>query len=121
VIAMGPWSVMAAEWVHLPAVFGLSPSIVYDTGTDVPADALFLEYHEESGAVVTVEVFPRADGSTLITAFSDQVPLALDPAAVTPDASAVERLQAICGRLSPWRGSSRGKPASVRSRRTVCR
>jgi glycine/D-amino acid oxidase-like deaminating enzyme len=102
VIAMGPWSLIAAEWVHLPAVFGRrSPSLVYDTGTDVPADALFLEYHEENGAVATVEVFPRADGSTLITAFSDQVPLPLDPAAVTPDASAIERLQTICERLSP--------------------
>ena len=102
VIAMGPWSLMAAGWVILPAVFGQrSPSIVYDTGTDVPADALFLEYHEESGAVVTVEVFPRADGSTLITAFSDEVPLPLDPATVTPDPSAIDRLQAICERLSP--------------------
>src|SRR6185369_16558636 len=76
VIAMGPWSRLASEWTAVPAVFGqTSPSLVYDTGTDVPADALFLEYHEESGAVVTVEVFPRADGSTLITAFSDARPL----------------------------------------------
>jgi hypothetical protein len=37
---------MAAEWMVLPAVFGLrSPSLVYNTGMDVPADALFLEYH----------------------------------------------------------------------------
>jgi hypothetical protein len=56
------------------AVFGQrSPSIVYDTGTKIPADALFLEYQEESGDVVTVEVFRRAGGSTLITAFSDGV------------------------------------------------
>jgi glycine/D-amino acid oxidase-like deaminating enzyme len=102
VIAMGPWSMLAASWVHLPAVFGQrSPSLVYDTGTDVPADALFLEYHEESGAVVTVEVFPRADGSTLVTAFSDQIPLPLDPAAVTPEPSEIDRLQAISERLSP--------------------
>jgi glycine/D-amino acid oxidase-like deaminating enzyme len=78
-----------------------SPSLVYDTGTGIPADALFLEYQEESGAVVTVEVFPRADGSTLITAFSDEAPLPLDPAAVTPDPGAIDRLQAICERLSP--------------------
>lgn len=68
VVAMGPWSLMATEWMVLPAVFGRrSPSLVYDTGMDVPADALFLEYHEETGGVVTVEVFPRADGSTHIT------------------------------------------------------
>ena len=42
VVAMGPWSQMAAEWMVLPALFGLrSPSLVYNTGTDVPADALF--------------------------------------------------------------------------------
>ena len=44
VIAMGPWSVLAAQWIALPAVYGLqSPSLVYDTGNDVPAQALFLE------------------------------------------------------------------------------
>ena len=33
VIAMGPWSLRAAEWLQLPAVFGQqSPSLVYDTG-----------------------------------------------------------------------------------------
>jgi glycine/D-amino acid oxidase-like deaminating enzyme len=102
VVAMGPWSLLAAGWMVLPAVFGQrSPSLVYDTGTDVPADALFLEYHEESGAVVSVEVFPRADGSTLITAFSDQAPLPLDPAAVTPDQDEIDRLEAIAERLSP--------------------
>jgi glycine/D-amino acid oxidase-like deaminating enzyme len=108
VIAMGPWSLLAAGWMVLPAVYGQqSPSLVYDTGADVPADALFLEYHEESGAVVTVEVFPRADGSTHITAFSGQAPLPLDPAAVTPDPSAIDRLQAISERLSPMFGANR--------------
>jgi glycine/D-amino acid oxidase-like deaminating enzyme len=102
VVAMGPWSLLAARWMDLPAVFGQrSPSIVYDLGADVPADALFLDYQEESGNVVSVEVFPRADGSTHITAFSDQAPLPLDPAAVTPDPGAIDRLQAIAERLSP--------------------
>src|SRR5262249_53394716 len=77
VIAMGPWSVLAAQWMRLPAVYGLqSPSLVYDTGTDVPADALFLEYHDENGEAVSVsvELFPRGDGTAHITAFSDQRP-----------------------------------------------
>ena len=51
VVAMGPWSVMAAEWMALPAVYGRrSPSLVYDTGMDVPGDALFLEYQQETAA-----------------------------------------------------------------------
>lgn len=71
VIAMGPWSMMAARWMRSPAVFGQrSSSLVYDTGTDFPADALFLEHPDEIHGLVSVEVFPRADGSTLITAFS---------------------------------------------------
>ena len=102
VIAMGPWSLLAANWMVLPAVFGQrSPSVVYDTGTDVPPEALFLDYHEDDGSVSTAEVFPRADGSTHVTAFSDIVPLPLDPATVTPDADAIDRLEAICERLSP--------------------
>jgi glycine/D-amino acid oxidase-like deaminating enzyme len=99
---MGPWSLIAAGWLSLPAVFGQrSPSLVYNTGTDVPADALFLDYHEESGAVVTVEVFPKANGNTLVTAFSDQAPLPFDPAAVVSEPGEIDRLQTICERLSP--------------------
>jgi glycine/D-amino acid oxidase-like deaminating enzyme len=102
VVAMGPWSVIAAKWMSLPTVFGQrSPSLVYDTGTDVPADALFLDCHEESGAVVTVEVFPRANGNTLVTAYFDQAPLPFDPAAVAPEPDEIDRLQVICERLSP--------------------
>ncbi len=102
VIAMGPWCLRAAEWLRVPAVFGQqSPSLVYDTGTEVPAEALFLDYHEDSGNVVTVEVFPRADGSTHVTAFSGQAPLPMDPADVKPDPGAIDRLQTICQRLSP--------------------
>jgi glycine/D-amino acid oxidase-like deaminating enzyme len=102
VIAMGPWSVLAAHWMALPAVFGLqSPSLVYDTGTDVAADALFLEYQDDSGEAVSVELFPRGDGTTHITAFSDQSPLPIDPAAVAPDPRAIKRLEAIAERISP--------------------
>jgi glycine/D-amino acid oxidase-like deaminating enzyme len=102
VVAMGPWSVLAASWMELPAVYGQqSPSIVYDTGRDVPPEALFLDYHDKDGSLITVEVFPRADGSTHVTAFSDGAPLPLDPANVAPNAGAVARLQAICERLSP--------------------
>jgi len=101
VIAMGPWSLLAAQWMSLPAVYGQrSPSIVYDTAADVPADALFLEY-EEDGSAISIEVFPRADGSTHITALSDIAPLPLDPAVVTPDLDAIARLQAMSERLSP--------------------
>jgi glycine/D-amino acid oxidase-like deaminating enzyme len=108
VIALGPWSLLAAEWMTLPPVFGQrSPSVVYDTASSVPADALFLDDHGEDGAVVTVEVFPRADGSTHLCALSDIVPLPLDPAEVTPEAEAISRLERIGERLSPHLGRDR--------------
>jgi glycine/D-amino acid oxidase-like deaminating enzyme len=102
VIAMGPWSSLASEWLSLPQVFARqSPSIVYDTATDVPADALFLEYRDGSGNEVTVEVFPRADSSTHVCAFSADAPLPLDPARVAPDPEAIARLREVCEQLSP--------------------
>ncbi|MBV8754787.1 MAG: FAD-binding oxidoreductase [Hyphomicrobiales bacterium] len=102
VIAMGPWSILAAAWLPLPAVFGLKGhSLVFDTGADVPAEALFLDYREESGAAHAPEVFPRADGTTYVCAISSESPVPLDPGAVVPDEGAIERLEAICARLSP--------------------
>jgi glycine/D-amino acid oxidase-like deaminating enzyme len=101
VIAMGPWSLRAAQWLQLPLVYGQqSPSLVYDTAGDVPAEALFLECHADS-SVGTLEVFPRADGTTHVTAFSAPAPMPLDPAAVAPDPDAIAKLQTICERLSP--------------------
>jgi glycine/D-amino acid oxidase-like deaminating enzyme len=102
VIAMGPWSILAAEWLPLPAVFGLKGhSLVFETGTKLPAEALFLECREASGAVQAPELFPRADGTTYVCAISSESPLPIDPARVTPDAGAIERLQAMCSDLSP--------------------
>jgi glycine/D-amino acid oxidase-like deaminating enzyme len=101
VVALGPWSLLAAGWMDLPAVFGRrSPSLVYDTGTDIPAHALFLE-HQDAGEALTIEVFPRHDGTTHVTAFGGEAPLPLDPAAVTAQPDEIARLQAICERLSP--------------------
>ena len=71
VIAMGPWSILAARWLPLPAVFGYKGhSLVFETGDAMPAEALFLEYQEASGEVLTPEVFPRADGTTWVCAIS---------------------------------------------------
>ena len=102
VIAMGPWSILAAEWLPLPAVYGLKGhSLVFDTGTNVPAEALFAEYREPTGALSTPEVFPRNDGTTYVCAISSETPLPVDPADVSPDPGAIERLEGICRRLSP--------------------
>ena len=102
VIAMGPWSILAAGWLGLPAVFGLKGhSIVFDTGAAIPAEAAFLEYHERSGAVQGPELFPRPDGTTYVCAISSETPLPAAPADVAPDPGAIERLHAICADISP--------------------
>jgi glycine/D-amino acid oxidase-like deaminating enzyme len=101
VIAMGPWSMLASRWLSLPAVFGLKGhSLVFETPA-APAAALFLEYREANGSLQTPEVFPRPDGTTYVCAISSERPVPLDPRDVTPDPGAIERLEAMCGRLSP--------------------
>ena len=102
VIAMGPWSILAAEWLPLPAVYGVKGhSLVFDTGTQVPPEALFLEVREASGGVQSPEVFPRSDGTTYACAISSESPLPVDPAAVRPDPGAIERLERMCSAMSP--------------------
>jgi len=102
VVAMGPWSVLAAAWLPLPTVYGLKGhSIVFDTADRLPAEAAFVEYRESSGEVLGPELFPRPDGTTYVCAISSESPLPVDPATVVPDDGAIERLHAICADLSP--------------------
>jgi glycine/D-amino acid oxidase-like deaminating enzyme len=108
VIAMGPWSILATAWLPLPAVFGLKGhSLVFETGTRVPPEALFLEVREATGAVQTPELFPRSDGTTYVCAISSESPLPVDPAKVSPDAGAIERLERMCSAMSPVLASAK--------------
>ena len=101
VIAMGPWSILATRWLSLPAVYGLKGhSIVFDTGADLPADALFLDF-EGARDGAHPEVFPRTDGTTYICGLSSEASVPLDPAQVVSDPGAAERLEDICRQLSP--------------------
>jgi glycine/D-amino acid oxidase-like deaminating enzyme len=108
VIAMGPWSILAALWLPLPPVFGLKGhSLVFETGTTVPAEAIFLEYREHKGIILFPELFPRNDGTTYVCAISSEEPLPLDPTAVVPDPGAIERLEALCASVSQALASAR--------------
>ena len=64
-------------------------------------EALFLEYREASGEMLTPELFPRADGTTWVCAISTTGPVPIDPADVTPDEGAHARLEALCRNISP--------------------
>jgi glycine/D-amino acid oxidase-like deaminating enzyme len=102
VIAMGPWSILAAKWLPLPPVFGLKGhSLVFQTDALIPPEALFLEYAEPGGSMLTPEVFPRADGTTYVCGISSESSLPLDPGLVAPDDGAIDRLKALCNRMSP--------------------
>jgi glycine/D-amino acid oxidase-like deaminating enzyme len=101
-IAMGPWSILAARWLPLAAVLGYKGhSLVLETGASIPAEALFLEYREASGEILTLELFERADGTTWVGAISSVGPLPVDPAGVAPDEGAHTRLEALCRNISP--------------------
>jgi glycine/D-amino acid oxidase-like deaminating enzyme len=116
VVAMGPWSVLAARWLPVPAMYpDKGHSLIFDTGGEVP-DALFVEYREPTGNVLSPELFPRADGTTYVTAGSGPSPLPLDPSRVGPDAGVHERLQAACERISPLLTADRvvSRPACIR-------
>jgi glycine/D-amino acid oxidase-like deaminating enzyme len=105
---MGPWSVLAAQWLPLPPVFGLKGhSLIFDTGAVIPPEALFLEYEEVTGSILSPELFPRADGTTYVCAISSDSPLPTDPDLVAPDHGAIDRLKALCARTSPILASSR--------------
>ena len=108
VIAMGPWSVLAAGWLPLPPVYGLKGhSLVFETGASLPPEALFLEYVEQAGSMLTPEIFPRADGTTYVCGISNESPVPINPDQVAPDDGAIDRLQTLCARMSPILARSR--------------
>lgn len=105
VIAMGPWSLLAGQWLPLPRIYGLKGhSFVLQSAEAIPAQALFVEYEAADGETYSPEIVPRADGTTYVCGVSSQSPLPIDPAEVTADAGAHERLLAMTARIAPTLG-----------------
>jgi len=125
VIAMGPWSILAACWLPLPAVFGLKATGSFsDTGAKIPAEASFLEYQEQSGAVLTPNSFPAPTAQRMSVPSPARSPCRLTRPGLprTPARSrGWRRCAARCRRSSPRRRSSRGRRAIARSLGTGCR
>jgi glycine/D-amino acid oxidase-like deaminating enzyme len=108
VIAMGPWSVLATQWLSLPPVFGMKGhSLVFETGDMIPPEALFLEYVESADSILSPEIFPRANGTTYVCAISSHSALPVDPDHVIPDDGAIDRLKTLCDQISPVLAGSR--------------
>jgi glycine/D-amino acid oxidase-like deaminating enzyme len=100
VIALGPWSILAAAWMKLPPVHGAKGhSLIF--AADAPAEALFLECEDETGALLSPEIYPRPDGTVWTCAISSGSPLPVDPATVAPDPGAMERLERLFRGISP--------------------
>ncbi len=102
VLALGPWSLVAAQWVDLPPVYGLKGhSMVFRPSTPLPAEALFAQYEDHDGEVVTPEIVSRADGSVYVCGLSGGDPLPLDPARVLPELGGCEKLRELAIDLVP--------------------
>jgi glycine/D-amino acid oxidase-like deaminating enzyme len=102
VIAMGPWSVLAAHWLPMPMIYGLKGnSLVFRTPRPVSPHALFVECEAPDGSVDSPEVFPRPNGTVYVCGLSSEAPLPADAAAVLPDPGAHERLRAMTGTFAP--------------------
>ena len=101
VIAMGPWSILAARWLPLPPVAGLKGySVVLGPRTPVAAQALFVEYENAAGEHSSPEIVARADGEVWACGQSSDDPLPVDPADVSVDEAKCREIARICGALS---------------------
>ena len=102
ILALGPWSLLAAQWIKLPPIYGLKGhSIVFRPKTPLPGEAIFAEYEDQDGDVLTPEIVPRADGTLYICGLSGTGALPVDPSLVKPEAGGCERLREVALRIVP--------------------
>ena len=81
-IAMGPWFILAYQWLQLQGVYVLKVhSLVFRYTPETPR-ALFVELEDHAGEISTPEVMPRPDGITYVCGLSGEAPLPVDPAHV---------------------------------------
>jgi glycine/D-amino acid oxidase-like deaminating enzyme len=106
VVAMGPWSILACQWLQLPSVYGLKGHSLVFRYTPADPRALFVELETTSGKFETPEVMPRTDGTTYVCGLSSESALPLDPAEVSVDDGSPERLRAMVAAVSPALGRS---------------
>ena len=101
VIAMGPWTHNACDWLKIPPINGgRAHSVVLRPGhNDITAHCLFTEYvgREVRGEP---ELYPRPDGTVYACGFSDRERLPASAAEVKVNAESCQRLATLCGRMS---------------------
>ncbi len=100
VIAMGPWSMLACQWLPLPAIHGLKGhSLVFEY--EPSPESLFVELETEAGQMTSPEINPRPNGTTYVCGLPGQDTLPIDPADVLPEPGAIETLRQMTARVSP--------------------
>lgn len=101
ILALGPWSLLAAAWVPLAPVYGLKGhSIIYRPDRALPAEAIFAEV-EAGGDVHTPEIVARADGTVYVCGLAGRGGLPVDPSRVQPEADGSALLHEMAARLVP--------------------
>lgn len=125
VVAMGPWSILATRWLPMPAVYGYKGhSLIYETGKDIPLEALFLEYREACGEVLSPELFVRATARhgcarSRRRSHCRSIPRRFRP--MTARMRGWRPCARTCHPCSPPRRSRRDRHASGRSPTMACR
>ena len=100
VIAMGPWSIYACQWLPLGATMGSKGhSLVFDYAPS--PQSLFVELETDEGEIAAPEINPRPDGTTYVCGLSGHGALPADPADVLPEPGAAEKLRQMTARISP--------------------
>lgn len=106
VIALGPWSILACQWLPLPATYGMKGhSLVFEY--EPSPESLFVELEWKSGMMTQPEINPRPDGTTYVCGLTGEDPLPVDPARVLPEPGASETLRDMTARISPGLGAAR--------------
>ena len=102
VLAMGPWSIKASEWLPIPPTSAKKyHSIVVTPKRDMTPDVIFLNHITSEGRKVEPEIYPRPDGKVYICGEPQSVPLPEDPEQVTVDLNICRRLQSTASEAIP--------------------
>ncbi|MEM7252774.1 MAG: FAD-binding oxidoreductase [Pseudomonadota bacterium] len=100
VIAMGPWSIAASDWLGLAPIGGLTGhSIVLRA--DVPAEAVFFE-----GSDAAPEVYPRPDGTVYVCGAPGSQPLPDAPSQITLEDNACANLEQFAASIAKCFGDA---------------
>ena len=110
IIAMGPWTFQAAQWLDIPAITSRrAHSIVMrlaetdsdeSSRSDVTAHCLFTDTEFAGKEKREPEVYPRPDGTVYACGFSDHVTLPVNAKDIAPDSNSCKKLKEICGCIS---------------------